>query len=60
MCPFSKRLPPSDVPLLLYSQLAGFELHFELLTNGVDRLASTLVDVLDSAFDVFEVLNLLH
>ena len=45
----------SNVPLLLYSQLTGFE----LLTNGVERLAGILEDVLDSAFDVFEVLNLL-
>ena len=37
-----------------------YELHFEPLRSGVERLAGILEDVLDSAFDVFEVLNLLH
>ena len=44
----------------LFSQLAGVDLHFELLTNGVDCLAGILEDVLDSAYDVIEVLTLLH
>ena len=39
----------SQFHFLLYSQLADFELHFELLTNGGERLAGILEDVLDSA-----------
>ena len=39
--------------LLLYSQLADFELNLGFLTNGVGRLAVILEDVLDPAFDVF-------
>ena len=42
--------------LLLNTQRAGFELTFEILTSGVERLARFLEDVLDSAFGVFEVL----
>ena len=33
---------------------------FELLTNGVERLAGILEDVLDFVFDVFAVLHLLQ
>ena len=40
----------------LHSKLTDFELHVELLTNGVERLADTLEDVLDSTSDVCEVL----
>ena len=40
----------SQFHFLLYSQLADFEFHFELLTNGGERLAGILEDVLDSAF----------
>ena len=39
-----------------FTQLADLE----PLTNGVERLAGILERVLDSAFVVFEVLNLLH
>ena len=45
---------------LLYSRRADFELHFGLLADGVERLAGILEHVLDSAFDVFEELNLLQ
>ena len=40
---------------LLHSQLADFDLHFELLTNGVEHLADFLVDLLDFAVDVVEL-----
>ena len=39
---------------LVYSKLAGFELHFELRTIGDERLADILEDVLDSSSEVFE------
>ena len=38
----------------------SFELDFELLTNGVERLTDNLEDVLDPASDLHEVQNLLH
>ena len=60
---FSKRLGQFISQIfqpLLCSQRADFEFHFELLTNVVERPAGILEDVLDSAFDVFEVMNLFH
>ena len=39
--------------------LADFQVHFELLTKDVERLADILEDVLDSSDD-FELKNLLH
>ena len=50
----------SNCPLLLHSQLAGFELHYEPLTSGIERLIGILEDVLDAAVDVFVVPKLLH
>ena len=49
-----------NYPHVLYSQLADFELHLEILTDCVERLAEILEDVLESASDVFEVPILLH
>ena len=46
--------------LHLSSQLAEFELHFELLKNGVERPAGILEAVHDSAVDVVEVQHLLR
>ena len=38
-----------------YSRLAGFELHFGLLIDGVERVADIIEDVNDFAVDVVEV-----
>ena len=43
-----------------HSRHADFELPFDLLTRGVERLAGILEDVLDSAVGVIEVLSLPH
>ena len=51
----------SHFQLFLFSKFADFGLDFEILTNGVERFDGILEeDVPDFAFDVFEVLLLLH
>ena len=50
----------SNKQCLLHSQHADFELHFELVKNGVGRLAGILEDVLNFALDLFQDQNFLH
>ena len=50
----------SKFQLLFCYKVADFELHIELLTNGVERLAGILEDVHGFNFGVFEVPHLLH
>ena len=44
----------SSFQVLLNSQRAEFELHFELLSNGVEHLADRLEDVHDVSMGDFE------
>ena len=50
----------SSFQFLLYSQLADSELHFELLTNGIEHPAHILQMLVTLPLGVFESLNLLH